>query len=61
MSSPVQPPSVTPLEQQQLRVAAEAGLTFWHRVRFRLVSQAAQRANATAVLDFGAGSGQLGD
>jgi SAM-dependent methyltransferase len=61
VSSPVQPPSVTPLEQQQLRVAAEAGLTFWHRVRFRLVSQAAQRAGATAVLDFGAGSGQLGD
>ena len=61
MSSSVQPHSVTPLEQQQLRVAADAGTTFWHRVRFRLVSRAAQRTGATAVLDFGAGSGQLGD
>ncbi|MFZ4718075.1 MAG: class I SAM-dependent methyltransferase [Ilumatobacteraceae bacterium] len=52
---------VTPLEQQQLRVAADGGDTFWHRVRFRLVLQAARRSGASTVLDIGAGSGQLGD
>jgi SAM-dependent methyltransferase len=51
----------TPLEQQQLRVAGETGDTFWHRVRFRLVEQAAARTGADTVLDIGAGSGQLGD
>ena len=61
MSFAVQPPPVTHLEQQQLRVATDAGLTFWHRVRFRLVSRAARRAGVTTLLDFGAGSGQLGD
>ncbi|MDP2293082.1 MAG: class I SAM-dependent methyltransferase [Actinomycetota bacterium] len=52
---------VTHLEQQQMRVAAAEGLTFWHRVRFRLVQQAAAASGATTVLDIGAGSGQLGD
>ena len=53
-------PTITPLEQQQLRVADERHDTFWHRVRFRLVAKAAADARATAVLDVGAGSGQLG-
>ncbi|MEQ1700396.1 MAG: class I SAM-dependent methyltransferase [Ilumatobacteraceae bacterium] len=52
---------VTPLEQQQLRVARETGDTFWHRVRFRLVGRAAGLADADTVLDIGAGSGHLGD
>jgi hypothetical protein len=60
VSSAVNQP-VTHLEQQQMRVAADRGLTFWHRVRFRLVDQAAAASGATAVLDIGAGSGQLGD
>ncbi|CAN5543994.1 hypothetical protein BH10ACT2_BH10ACT2_23560 [soil metagenome] len=60
MSRPVQQPAVTPLEQQQIQVAAELGDTFWHRVRFRLVGQAAARLGADTVLDIGAGSGQLG-
>ena len=61
MSSPLEPDLVTPLEQQQMRVAGDAGDTFWHRVRFRLVHQAAARSGADTVLDIGAGSGQLGD
>lgn len=61
MSLPLEPDLVTPLEQQQMRVAGETGDTFWHRVRFRLVHQAAARSHATTVLDIGAGSGQLGD
>lgn len=61
MSSPLDPDLVTPLEQQQMRVAGDAGDTFWHRVRFRLVHQAAARSGADTVLDIGAGSGQLGD
>lgn len=52
---------VTPLEQQQMLVAGETGDTFWHRVRFRIVHQAAARSGADTVLDIGAGSGQLGD
>ena len=52
---------VTPLEQQQLRVARETGDTFWHRVRFRLVGEAVRRADVDTVLDIGAGSGHLGD
>lgn len=52
---------VTPLEQQQLRVARETGDTFWHRVRFRLVGAALRQADADTVLDIGAGSGHLGD
>jgi hypothetical protein len=61
MSSPLNQQPITHLEQQQILVAGAAGDTFWHRVRFRLVDQAAQRAHATTVLDVGAGSGQLGD
>ena len=53
-------PAITPLEQQQLHVAGEHSDTFWHRVRFRLVAAAARDAGATAVVDVGAGSGQLG-
>lgn len=60
MSSSVNQP-VTHLEQQQMRVASAEGLTFWHRVRFRLVQHAATASGATTVLDIGAGSGQLGD
>ncbi|MGB8860301.1 MAG: class I SAM-dependent methyltransferase, partial [Ilumatobacteraceae bacterium] len=54
-------PPITPLEQQQMLVARTLGDTFWHRVRFHLVGQAADRAGADTVLDIGAGSGQLGD
>ncbi len=61
MSTPLNQQPITPLEQQQILVAGAAGDTFWHRVRFRLVGQAATRANADTVLDIGAGSGQLGD
>lgn len=60
MSRAVQQSAVTPLEQQQIQVAAELGDTFWHRVRFRLVGRAAARSGADTVLDIGAGSGQLG-
>lgn len=52
---------MTPLEQQQLRVADGSSDTFWHRVRFRLVADVARRRGAARVLDVGAGSGQLGD
>lgn len=61
MSTPLNQQPITPLEQQQILVAGAAGDTFWHRVRFHLVGQAALRAGADTVLDIGAGSGQLGD
>jgi SAM-dependent methyltransferase len=50
---------LTPLEQQQLHVVPAP--TFWHRVRFELVTEHLRRRTATAVLDVGAGSGLLGD
>jgi SAM-dependent methyltransferase len=49
----------SPLEHQQLEVAADP--TYWHRVRFELVIGEARRAGCRRVLDFGAGSGMLGD
>ena len=61
MSTPLNQKPITHLEQQQIQVAAAAGDMFWHRVRFRLVDQAATRRGADTVLDIGAGSGQLGD
>jgi hypothetical protein len=61
MSTPLNQQPITPLEQQQILVAGAAGDTFWHRVRFHLVGQAATRSGADTVLDIGAGSGQLGD
>ena len=51
----------TPLECQQLKVTAPHAETFWHRVRFELVGQIADRTRASRVLDIGAGSGLLGD
>jgi SAM-dependent methyltransferase len=50
----------TPLERQQLKVTAPDAETFWHRVRFELVGQIADRTRASRVLDIGAGSGLLG-
>jgi len=61
MSTPLNQQPITPLEQQQILVAGAAGDTFWHRVRYHLVGQAAARSGADTVLDIGAGSGQLGD
>jgi len=61
MSTPLNQQPITHLEQQQILVAAATGDTFWHRVRFHLVDQAATRGGADTVLDIGAGSGQLGD
>jgi len=60
MSSPLNQQPITHLEQQQILVAGNGGDTFWHRVRFHLVDQAARRSGADTVLDIGAGSGQLG-
>lgn len=51
--------SLTPLEQQQLHVAPAP--TFWHRVRFGLISSHLRTRPTTAVLDVGAGSGLLGE
>lgn len=58
--SPLDTQPVTPLEQQQIHSAGNAGETFWHRVRFQLVGQVASRSSASTVLDIGAGSGLLG-
>lgn len=49
------------LERQQLHVNDRAAHTFWHWVRFALVTEAAQSRGATEILDVGAGSGMLGD
>ncbi len=51
----------TPLERQQVQVTDPAQVTFWHRVRFELVTRYASSVGARGVLDIGAGSGQLGD
>lgn len=51
------PPS--PLEQQQLNVAASP--TFWHHVRFEFVREYSRARGAHTVLDIGAGSGMLGN
>ncbi len=51
----------SPLEQQQLSVAAADRPTFWHHVRFDLVRRQAERRGAHTILDVGAGSGLLGD
>lgn len=53
--------SMTPLEQQQLDLADPTAHTFWHWVRFDIVAAAAQRRDATTIVDIGAGSGMLGD
>lgn len=52
--------SPTPLERQQVQVTDPAQVTFWHRVRFELVTRYATSVGAREVLDIGAGSGQLG-
>jgi SAM-dependent methyltransferase len=49
----------TPLEQQQLNVAAAP--TFWHHVRFELVRRHVAARGARTVLDVGAGAGLLGE
>ena len=54
-------PALTPLEQQQLNVASSPAPTFWHHVRFEVVRRSAEQLGFDAVLDFGAGSGLLGD
>lgn len=53
--------SPTPLERQQVQVTDPAQVTFWHRVRFELVTRYGAGVGARQVLDIGAGSGQLGD
>lgn len=52
---------VTALEQQQLDIAADGQVSFWHRVRFELVGVEARRHGAATLVDLGAGSGLLGD
>lgn len=53
--------SMTPLEQQQTRLVDPSAHTFWHRVRFDIVTTEAAAISASTVLDIGAGSGMLGD
>jgi hypothetical protein len=60
---PVDPPSpdVTPLERQQLDLADPSSHTFWHWVRFDIVTRLAERRGCDTIVDIGAGSGMLGD
>lgn len=60
---PVDPasPDVTPLERQQLDLAGPSSHTFWHWVRFDIVTREAERRGADTIVDIGAGSGMLGD
>lgn len=51
----------TPLERQQLELIDPSAHTFWHWVRFGLVTSLAASTGATHVADIGAGSGMLGD
>lgn len=55
------PSSVSPLERQQQLVTEGVTQTYWHRVRFELVGRLIEARNARQVLDFGAGSGLLGE
>lgn len=61
MDDPQPTGGVTALERQQLELAADDQLTFWHRVRFELVGVEARRHGVATVVDVGAGSGALGD
>jgi hypothetical protein len=60
---PVDPssPDVTPLERQQLDLADPSAHTFWHWVRFDIVTREAERRGADTIVDIGAGSGMFGD
>ncbi len=49
------------LERQQLQIQDPSAHTFWHWVRFELVTDVVARRHADTVLDIGAGSGMLGD
>jgi len=52
---------VTPLERQQIDLADPSAHTFWHWVRFDLVTREAEQRHADTIIDIGAGSGMLGD
>lgn len=52
---------VTPLERQQLDLVDPSAHTFWHWVRFDLVTAEAAKRGADTIVDIGAGSGMLGD
>ncbi|MFK7919515.1 MAG: methyltransferase domain-containing protein [Ilumatobacter sp.] len=51
----------TPLERQQLELIDASAHTFWHWVRFDIVTAVAEAQGATQIADIGAGSGMLGD
>lgn len=52
---------VSPLEQQQLDLADPSAHTFWHWVRFDLVTDVADQHRSSQIVDLGAGSGMFGD
>lgn len=52
--------NVSPLEQQQLDLADSTAHTFWHWVRFDLVTDVVEEHGCTGIVDVGAGSGMLG-
>jgi hypothetical protein len=52
---------ITELERQQLDLVDPTAHTFWHWVRFDVMTAVAERRTSTQIVDIGAGSGMLGD
>jgi hypothetical protein len=52
---------ITELERQQLHLVDPTAHTFWHWVRFDVMTEVAEQRGSTQIVDIGAGSGMLGD
>lgn len=54
-------PAISKLERQQQLMTDRRHETYWHRVRFELVGRLLDSVGSRSVVDFGAGSGLLGE